>query len=434
MRHSVDLFDAFKEQLSALAPTDVQFKVALSGGLDSVVLLHLLARVAPLNVSAQHVHHGLSDNADDWADFCMRLCAELGVSAQVTHVLLDKTGRTSLEALAREKRYAALKTDFGEQSYLLTAHHQDDQLETVLLALKRGAGLTGLQGIVAKQSLTPGYLIRPLLNFSREQLEQYAQHFDLLWIEDESNQDQQFDRNFIRHSITPLLKQRWPSITKTVARSAQHCHNQQQLINELSEADFKNCQLNDTALDIDLLLGLSATRRDNVLRYWFKETGLQYPSSKQLNVMWQDIVHAQQDATPKMRLQGRVICRYQRAIYLIDEKPNAPIGHDMVWQNETQMTLDCGEFQLQIDAQPVFLNQQHRVEVCFRGEFSNRLLCLPIGRDKSRSVKKLLHEYHVPPWRRDSIPFVFVNGELVAALGLFQCAHPLAQQLSITAI
>jgi len=427
-----DLLLAFQSVLSGLAPEDAHFKIALSGGLDSVVLLHLFSRLENSAVTAHHVHHGLSGNAEHWVQFCTQLCESLAVPLLISRVTLDKTGRTSIEALAREKRYGALKEGFNKNSYLATAHHQDDQLETVLLALKRGAGLTGLQGIVASQALTAGFLIRPLLDFSREQLENYAQQFGLKWIEDESNSDEQFDRNFIRHSITPLLKQRWPAITKTVARSASHCQAQQQLINELSESDFKLCQLSYRALKIETLTGLTETRRNNVLRYWFKFNNLQYPSTKQLKVIWHDLVLAQNDAMPKIVLQGIAVCRYQQAIYLVDDNRSGTEPRKIEWQGESEIVVDCGAVQLKIEAQALFLNKQHVVEVCFREQLNAGLQCQPIGRSKSRSIKKLLHEYHVPPWLRDSVPFVFINGELSEAVGLFSCTTVFSKQLRIS--
>ena len=427
-----DLLNSFQTELASLAPQSGHFKVALSGGLDSVVLLHLFSRLQPCNVTAHHVHHGLSDNADDWVGFCTKTCTSLSIPVTVSHVTIDKKNRTSLEALAREKRYAVLTEGFCEQNYLVTGHHQDDQLETVILALKRGAGLTGLQGIIAKQSLSAGHLIRPLLNFSRQQLECYAKQFELTWIEDESNTDQKFDRNFIRHSITPLLKSRWPAITKTVARSANHCQTQQQLIDEITESDFQTCQLPELALDIEKLLTLTETRRNNVLRYWFKVGELNYPSTKQLSVIWQDLVLAQADAEPRILLQGMSVCRYRKAIYLVDEKQIKIEKHKINWQSEQSITLNTGRLTLKLDAHDDFLNNDYIVEVCFRKELESGFLCQPNDREKRRSLKKLLHEYHVPPWLRDSVPLLFINSELVAAVGIFNCKTTLSPLVDIS--
>lgn len=429
-----DLLTAFKSQLKELASESADFKIALSGGLDSVVLLHLFSRLDNTKLTAHHIHHGLSDNADGWASFCKRLSANLKVECAVTKVTLDKQSRTSLEALARNKRYEALKENFPENGFLVTAHHQDDQLETVLLALKRGAGLTGLQGIVAKQTIEKGHLIRPLLDFSREQLEAYALQFKLKWIEDESNNDQGFDRNFIRHNITPLLKSRWPSIGKTVARSASHCQSQQLLIDDISKQDFQLCQSMGATLSIVLLNELSATRRNNVLRCWFKQAQLNYPSSKQLKALWENVALAKIDAEPQLLLQGNTVCRYEAQLYLFDKRNLTSEKNSFVWQGEERVTLCAGRIQLKIEAQAQLLNSEKKVEICFRRHLVTDLMCLPMGRNKRRSVKKLLHEYHIPPWLRESVPFVLIDGVLVEAVGVFQCDVDVANLIKASII
>ncbi|WP_413701412.1 tRNA lysidine(34) synthetase TilS [Psychromonas sp. KJ10-10] len=373
--------------------------IALSGGLDSMVLLHLFSRLTQKNVVAHHIHHGLSPNADHWLNFCQQQSEALQVKFRFNRVVLNDKSRSSLEALARDARYSALQENFTENSYLVTAHHQDDQLETILLALKRGAGLTGLQGIVGKQNLNKGYLIRPLLDFSREQLEQYASLHQLDWIEDESNLDQRFDRNFIRHSITPLLKARWPSIGKTVSRSALHCQTQQAIVDELIEQDFTQCALATLVLSITALQSLSKARRDNVLRLWFKKSGLTYPSTKQLSSIWQDIALAQADATPKLKLQSRILYRYREKLYLIEDKKLLADNKIIVWKGEQILPLCAGKMRLKIETSASFVIEKHHVEVCFRSQLSDAIKCQPIGRNKTRSVKKLLHEYEVPPWR-----------------------------------
>ena len=430
-----DLLKEFQIQLNKLSADDAHFTVALSGGLDSVVLLHLFSRIKKSTVIAHHIHHGLSENADDWALFCQRFSAQLDIECHITKVILDNKNRTSLEAVAREKRYNALKEGFTDASYLVTAHHQDDQLETVLLALKRGAGLTGLQGIVANQSLSIGYLIRPLLSFSRQQLENYATEFELQWIEDESNDDQRFDRNFIRHTITPLLKERWPAITKTVARSASHCQNQQALINEITHSDFLDCLLNPQLLKIDTLKKLPEVRRKNVLRHWFKKAELNYPSSKQLIAIWENVVLAQEDAEPQLSLQGKHIRRYRGALYLTDN--NLLATDDLckvTWQGDELVNLCMGKIKLKIEKNSPEVLTLHSVEIYFRKDLPENIQCQPIGRDKRRSVKKLFSEYHVPPWLRDQVPFIFIDGELVEAVGIFKCKTAFSNLLNITII
>ena len=432
-----DLLAVFTGQIEHLcgssALSDIDFHIALSGGLDSVVLLHLFARLRErepnITISAHHINHGLSDNAASWQDFCSKLCTDLATDFTCSSVNLVKQSRTSLEALAREKRYACLTENLSAGSYLVSAHHQDDQLETVLLALKRGAGNTGLQGIRSKQRLKNGYLIRPLLNFSRQQLEDYAQEFNLQWIEDESNSDQVFDRNYIRHAISPLLKARWPAIAKTVARSAAICQEQQQLLDEIARSDFAHCSfhlLSQHVLNINELKGLSVARRNNVLRYWFKENNLNYPSARQLAVVWNDIVLASVDASPKMQFKGVSLRRYREHLYLVEEQLVTDFKEPVIWSGEPEINLLDGRvklrFQLLKEKQGALpVKPDSEVKICFRVHLPAKLSCTPIGRSGSRTVKKLLHEYHVPPWLRDLVPFILIDGKLQQAVGVWQC-------------
>lgn len=435
---SNDLLPAFNEQLQQLCGDSplagLDFQIALSGGLDSVVLVHLFARlraeiVPDLTISAHHINHGLSENAPFWEEFCSLLCTELAVDFDCSAVKLVRAKRTSLEALAREKRYRCLTQRLRANSYLVTAHHQDDQLETVLLALKRGAGNTGLQGILSKQTLSGGYLIRPLLNFSRQQLVSYAQYFGLQWIEDESNSDQVFDRNYIRHTISPLLKARWPAIGKTVARSAAICQEQQQLLDEIAQLDFARCacrQLHQHLLSIEQLQALSVARRNNVLRYWFKTNKLNYPSAKQLAAVWSDIVLAAQDASPKMHFQHVSLRRYRQHLYLVEEQAALDFNETHNWTDEERVNLLDGRVKLHFQplteaADGLFIPRDAEVKICFRAHLPAKLSCTPIGRSRSRSIKKLLHEYHVPPWLRDFVPFILIDGKLQQAVGLWQC-------------
>ena len=436
-----DLFTAFQAQLALiLSPQPINqqdFHIALSGGLDSVVLLHLFSRLRAVDskctISAHHINHGLSENALYWQQFCQNLCASSAITFHCSKVHLVKKTRTSLEALAREKRYACLTGNLSANSFLITAHHQDDQLETVLLALKRGSGTTGLQGIQKKQKRQKGYLIRPLLDFSREQLEAYAALFQLNWIEDESNQDILFDRNFIRHSITPLLKQRWPGIAKSVARSATIFQEQQQVLDELAAADFKQIVellLNQQVLPVNKLASLSPGRRNNLLRLWFKQNNLAYPSAIQLQTLWTDVALANKDAQPILQFKEKVIRRYRQHLYLVDDKkiPQSPT-QVVKWRGQQKISLLDGlvELSFRVDndqkvaAELADLAASASIEICFRDYLPADLKCLPAGRTGSRSIKKLLHEYHVPPWLRDLVPFIVIDGEVKIAVGLWYC-------------
>ncbi|HAT1558050.1 TPA: tRNA lysidine(34) synthetase TilS, partial [Aeromonas hydrophila] len=216
--------------------------VAFSGGLDSTVLLVLAAQFAReqgLVLRALHVHHGLSPHADEWVAHCETVCQQLAVPLLVERVQLQRDSGDSLEAQAREARYLCLAAQLGEGEWLLTAHHQDDQLETLLLALKRGAGLRGLAGMVPSQPFAGGLLLRPLLEVSRAELADAAASLPYGWVEDESNQDVSYDRNFLRQRLIPQLKARWPAMAQTAARSMALCAEQEALLEELAEADWR---------------------------------------------------------------------------------------------------------------------------------------------------------------------------------------------------
>ncbi|WP_298940513.1 tRNA lysidine(34) synthetase TilS [uncultured Psychromonas sp.] len=410
--------------------------VALSGGVDSVVLLHLLANFKKhhpaYSVLAHNVNHGLSDNAEHWGLFCAELCQKLNVPFISSTVKIENKSRSSLEALARDARYQCFKDNMLKNDVILTGHHQDDQLETLLLALKRGSGSTGLQGIRSTQSFFNGHLVRPLLIFSRQALVDYAEFHQLQWIEDESNQDIDFDRNFIRHQISPLLIQRWPAMAQSASRTAQLCQEQQTLLNEVAQQDLGQClvkRLSCQTLDIASLAAFSSVRRNNIIRFWLKSNGLQYPSSKQLTILWEEVALADVDKQPKLQLVSNTICRYQEALYIVPMQSIKTLEAPVTWLGESFLWLD--EERLGVDFSKVdpAVAKQHHVQCCLRQHLDAKLTCLPEGRNKARSIKKLLHEYQVPPWLRDHVVFILVDNQLTEAVGLWRC-QPNASNVS----
>lgn len=431
------------ELLAPLNTTSVKPRliVALSGGVDSVVLLHLLAALRDNNagytVLAHNVNHGLSENAQYWADFCKTLCKQLKITLITSSVYIKNEPRKSLEALARDARYRCFKDEMINGDVILTGHHQDDQLETLLLALKRGSGSTGLQGIHTTQAFFNGYLVRPLLNFSRQQIVDYASFYQLEWIEDESNLNIEFDRNFIRQKVSPLLINRWPAIAQSVSRTAQLCQEQQSLLNEVAEVDLNECvcisYLQQTLL-ITKLTGLSFARRNNLIRYWLKLNGLNYPSHKQLQVLWEEVALASSDKQPKLILGSHSIRRYQEALYIVNEEEISLVEEPIQWRGEALLELMQTKIAVDFSQVDPKIAIQHRVECCFRHHLDTNLTCRPEGRDKNRSIKKLLHEYQVPPWLRDQIVFVRIDQRLVEAIGLWQCQEVNLPVLTVSLI
>ncbi|WP_409519237.1 tRNA lysidine(34) synthetase TilS, partial [Pseudescherichia sp.] len=277
-----------------------RFLVAFSGGLDSTVLLHQLVqwRMQQPDVSlrAIHVHHGLSSNADAWVAHCQQVCSRWDVPLSVVHVTLAADG-LGIEGQARKARYQAFAEALLPGEALLTAQHQDDQCETLLLALKRGSGPAGLAAMPAELPFYGTQLLRPLLNETRETLEQWACAHRLSWIEDESNQDASYDRNFIRLEVLPLLKQRWPHFANAAARSAALCGEQEQLLDELLADELAGLVSVEGALTVAPLMTMSANRRAALLRRWLSGLGAPMPSRDLLTRIWHEAILAREDAS-----------------------------------------------------------------------------------------------------------------------------------------
>lgn len=448
MRNETDLFTQFRLVLCELIKTkwtaESNVHIALSGGLDSIVLLHLFIRLQhahkQIHILAHHVHHGLSKNADQWLDFCKKTCITSKVKFVYSKIIIKKISGVNLEADAREKRYESLKANLetdltqNRNAYLVTAHHQDDQLETVLLALKRGSGVAGIQGIQGAQKMGSHSLLRPLLCFSRAQLKNYADLFSLVWIEDESNQDQHFDRNFIRQTITPLLKKRWPSIAKTVSRSANLMQEQHLLLEELAQQDLSYVLMEGqerSVLNITKLAKQSFIRQKNTLRYWFKLHDLQYPSSKQLDVIFNELIYAAEQTMPSIKLVNFMLRRYRDNLYLTDLNKISPPPKPIIWAGEPSLLISGLTKKLQFeysDELGIIVGENSTIEICFRKHLPKKLTCTPNGRNGARCIKKLLHEYGVPPWERDFVPFIFVDGILKQAVGSWSCSNGIDEQ------
>lgn len=289
--------------------------LGLSGGLDSCVLLHQLAGLrqhADFHFSALHVNHGISPHAADWAHFCQRLCAGYEVPFSAISVNVPRDSGLGLEAAAREQRYRVLlETDADA---VVLAHHQDDQAETLILQLLRGAGVKGLAAMGkvsharAAVSGQEKNILRPLLDVSRAELEAYAKAQRLEWINDESNLDLAYDRNFLRHHVLPQLQERFPACRKTIARSAAHLAEAAALLEELAQEDAARA-VHEGLLDLGILKNMSLARSTNLLRYWLAEQGGVPLSAARLDDIRSQLLDAKPDARIRISLGSRVLSR-----------------------------------------------------------------------------------------------------------------------------
>jgi tRNA(Ile)-lysidine synthase len=383
-----------------------------------VVLLHLLHQLQKTHhftLKASHVHHGLSKNADKWVRFCEKLCTKLSVPLDVHYIKLPQKKSLGIEGEARQLRYEKLlqtKTDL-----VVLAHHEDDQAETFLLQLIRGAGVKGLSSMAHFDDRR--HLWRPLLNASRTDIESYAKKHKFKWIEDESNQNTDFDRNFIRYKILPILKNRFSHIIKVISRSSSHLAEAQHLLDNLAQIDLKSSLKSDNykyKLQVKTLDKLSNSRAKNILRYWLEINDQLMPSKDLLDELLRQVLTAKKDATIKIQLSKVFeIRRYKDEIYIVKKNQKAQKNYAIIWKGESEILLPNGT---QLNFKKAkgrginfkFLDHQKLIIKNRQGgEFFK-----PDSKRPTKKIKQLLQDSDLPPWERDFFPIIFIGNELAA--------------------
>lgn len=465
--------------------------IAYSGGVDSQVLLQVIHQLKvnaaiTNDVSVCHVNHGLSPNAHEWHNFAEQQCLQVALPFIPLSVSLDLTQGKSVEALARDARYQALINVSSSPVVILTGHHLDDQAETFLLAMKRGAGVKGLSSMNEISTLEQHVLGRPLIGISRQDIVSFANKNNLDWIEDESNQDNKYDRNFLRNEIIPQLVERWPSIASTISRSAQHCQQSQTLLDELAEIDYQACvdEKDHTALNIPSLLQLSGARFNNLFRYFLTTLERPMPSAAQLNQIRLQM-EADVQQTPLV-IWGENACRrFQEKLFItpvyndisaqalsiniehlvftsldtdldinldktekteLTETIELPDGlgtlyFSVIDTEVEQQNLLVERFPLAdnvnievISEQTITLKRDtSKIKVLFK---HNNPKVLPDFRQHHRPLKKVLQELNIPVWQRKRLPLLFIDDELAVVAGQFICQPflPSENNLNLTIV
>ena len=335
-----------------------------------------------------------------------------------------------IEAVARRQRYTSLARHIGKNEALLTAHHLDDQAETVLLQLLRGAGVRGLAGIAPAKSFASGRLLRPLLGFTREELLEYAQRHALEWVEDSSNRDQRYSRNFVRHEVLPLLEQRWPAARRLIVRAGRHAAQASQVLDVVADNDLAMAIHADTeALSVPALMRLEGSRRENLIRYWLRRRGLSMPGALLLRRVAQMV-----EATPRSRQAvvswpGTEVWRYRDGLWAIRPMAEPDPELDLAWIPARPLALPGTGYVLRMEDTIGSGLARERVAAA---KLSVRLrrggeICRLPGRRHHHKVKKLLQDAHVPPWERRRLPLIFVDEVLAAVADRWVCA-PFAAQ------
>jgi len=397
--------------------------IGYSGGIDSHVLLHLCATEACLKqqITAVYIHHGLQQAADDWGHHCRQQCQALAVDYLMIKVDAAAKSGESPEAAAREARYHAFAGLLEKDDILLLAQHREDQMETLLLQLFRGSGLPGMAAMPVVKSLALGKVVRPLLNVAKVEIQAYAKRHNLFWIEDPSNDNSDFDRNFLRNQIVPLLKQRWPSLDKTVFRAASHCKEANQFLAEWAEEAFQLVfDPIEQTLQIDSWRVYNGIQCNWLLRHWLLKRGLQPPSSAILQAIVEQVINAKEDANPQLHTQGFVIRKFKQQLFCLDEQYfQQEIGNRVWLSQDAELRLRNG-FRLIRQEACVGIDKQlwltHTVTVEYRR--GGEKIKLP-GRAGRHCLKKLYQQAGIPPWEREARPLIYLDGRLAAVAGLW---------------
>ena len=402
--------------------TSRDYLIAYSGGLDSSVLLYLMYKASLqyscINISAIHVNHGISAKSHEWEDFCQSRCHALGVPYRSCTIDIMHFKGQSLEASARKYRYSLLASHIKNNHVLLTAHHQDDQCETLLLQMLRGAGLSGIASMPEIQNFSNGYLARPLLNTDREAIKRYAINKNLDWIEDESNLDTGLDRNYIRHNVIPIIKERWPSASKTIARTAKHAGESIYLVNTLARQDYVKAKIvGADTLSVSALRQFCYSRQKNLLRQWIREHRKSLPSTIILQRILRESIQSGVDRNPKITWSNVEVRRYRNRLYIFNELPISD-SHKILDLDQACESLPLGvlscDYSIGTGISKELL-QGRIISIRFR---SGGESISPYKSSYPHRVKKLMSEHGVPPWLRDLMPLVYVDNELVAIPGI----------------
>jgi tRNA(Ile)-lysidine synthase len=405
--------------IESLVPrTSAELCVAFSGGLDSTVLLHALARAivdrANYRMRVAHVDHQLHPDSAKWREHCERVAQSLRIEFVPLVVTVDGGAGESPEAAARDARYSALRQILKPNEVLLTAHHADDQLETMLLALMRGAGLRGLSGVPSVQIFGGGWLARPMLEFARAELEEWARAERLQWLDDPSNTNTSFDRNFLRHRVLPALRERWPAASHSATRSTSHLREAGRLLDVLAAADLATVAAG-SCLDMARLTGLAPARRRNLLRHWIRQQGMRVPSTRKLATVERDLLIAREDRLPCVEWDGVQVRRHRGLLYCMRERPPFEPADALTWKVSQVLELPAQLGRLRVQRDALGGLAAARVPDALQVQFRHGGEELqPAGDAHHRKLKKLLQDARVLPWWRDRVPLIYAADRLVA--------------------
>ena len=410
--------------------------VAYSGGLDSLVLLHavhqfLLSTNQTHLLKAVHINHGLQQESDMWAEHCQLTCQNLDIACHVEKANIDSSSSSNLEEKAREARYEIFKGVLKAGDVLLMAHHLDDQVETMLYRLARGSGAQGLAGMPKSRELGLVHLYRPLLQTTRKQLQEYADEQGLAGLEDPSNQNEQFDRNFLRHKVLPQLINRWPAFLENANKSSEFLVEATQAQEALADIDMQKAASQwPNRLNVKEVLVLPEWRQKNLLRFWILKLSKEFHFSPvdqiSLKRLVREVLPAGEDTNPLVywpkgsrQVEVRKFANHLCLLLPLVLSPEEQSRSDIIW-NEPSKPLrlpgELGTLTLErVKSNGFALDQHQPLVIRFRQE---GMSFKPAGRS-SKSFKKLCQDYLVPPWMREYLPLVYQDEDFLSFADLF---------------
>jgi len=412
------IYQSFQDNLKQ-NNANLEILLGFSGGLDSCVLLHLLANMqTQLNfkLKAIHVHHGLTSSADDWLNFCKEKCKLLDIEFYDIKVKINKKSSLGIEGEARELRYEAIKKK--QKGIVALGHHQNDQAETLILQLLRGSGLKGLAGMPEFDEKRKFW--RPMLNIKKELIEKYASENNIKYIEDESNEDVNFDRNFIRKKVLPLIESRYPASIETISRSASNISEGYQINELLALDDSKNAMSDDGSyLLIENLIKLPNLRAINLIRWWLSFNDLLMPSKKNVEELFRQVRLIKKDTSLNVKISNdRAIRAFGDKIFIVSMMNNLDSYHfKWVGQEEIELPNKSKLHFVKTKKGGLSLSKLGVNTLDIKGRIGGEKL-KPLPNQPSRSLKYLFQKADIPHWERDQFPLVYANEQLVAVPNL----------------
>lgn len=424
---------SLREHLDAHVPGGVTgLVVALSGGADSASLLSAAASLVPnfrgLRVRAVHIDHGLQSAAAAFRMACVQLCTRMNIPLTVVPVIVRTEAGESVEAAARDARYAAFAVDLKSGECLLTAHHSEDQAETLLLQALRGAGLKGLAAMPVCRPLGLGWHLRPVLEVSQDELLALGASVRGVSVADPMNRDLRFDRGFLRLQVWPLIKARWPGASTALARTARHAADAQELLDDAAAADVSRLR-DGEALSVPGLRALRAPDRINTLRRWLYEAGVEPPSTARLTEALRQILEAKVDHVPSVAWGSFALRRYRQSVFLTPARPPRLEGvRRWLSRPDARVDLGPGLGELGWTAHAGGIDPRRLPETLLVRRREGGETLKPAAKAKTQSLQHLCQSHGVLPWMRDALPLVIADGALIAVADLWAdarwCAPP----------